>query len=52
MPRPIDLPTVLPAGGRIDPAIGDIAKIFAAPDDPAEWPAWREALALLARRSS
>jgi hypothetical protein len=46
MPRAIDLPTVLPAAGRIDPAIGDIAKIFAAPEDPAEWPAWREALSL------
>lgn len=28
-----------------DPAVGDIAKIFAAPDDPADWPAWRAALA-------
>ena len=28
----------------------DSAKIFAAPDDPAEWPAWREALDALARR--
>ncbi|NJC22696.1 hypothetical protein BJ994_001772 [Arthrobacter pigmenti] len=42
--RPIDLPTQLPLGGPIDPAIGDIAKIFAAPDDPAEWPQWRAAL--------
>lgn len=45
VPRTIDLPTIIPQGGRIDPAVGDIAKIFAAPDDPAEWPAWREALA-------
>jgi hypothetical protein len=44
VPRPIDRPTVLPAGGRIDPATGDVAKIFAAPDDPADWPAWREDL--------
>lgn len=44
VPRTIDLPTVLPPDGRIDPAVGDIAKIFAAPEDPADWPAWREAL--------
>ncbi|MET0933062.1 MAG: SUMF1/EgtB/PvdO family nonheme iron enzyme [Mycetocola sp.] len=44
MPRAIDLPTVLPPDGRIDPSVGDIAKIFAAPADPAEWPAWRESL--------
>ncbi|GAA2152938.1 MULTISPECIES: SUMF1/EgtB/PvdO family nonheme iron enzyme [Glycomyces] len=44
VPRPIDRPTALPAGGRIDPAAGDVAKIFAAPDDPADWPAWREDL--------
>jgi formylglycine-generating enzyme len=36
-PRPIDLPT---------PVDGDLAraKIIAAPDDPDEWPAWREAI--------
>ncbi len=45
MPRAIDRPTVLPRGGAIDPAVGDIAKIFAAPDDPADWPAWRSDLA-------
>lgn len=45
MPRAIDLPTVLPRGGVIDPAAGDIAKIFAAPEDPAEWPTWRADLA-------
>ena len=45
VPRAIDLPTVLPAGGVIDPAVGDIAKIFAAPSDPADWPAWRDDLA-------
>jgi hypothetical protein len=38
VPRPIDLPT--PIGGDLDRA-----KIVAAPDDPAEWPAWRDALA-------
>jgi len=41
VPRPIDQPTVLPAGGDLDAAVGDIAKVFAAPDDPAQWPAWR-----------
>ncbi|THV27293.1 SUMF1/EgtB/PvdO family nonheme iron enzyme [Glycomyces paridis] len=38
VPRPIDRPTVLPPGGLTD---ADTAKIFAAPGDPAEWPAWR-----------
>ena len=45
VPRAIDLPTVLPRGGLIDPSVGDIAKIFAAPGDPADWPAWRSDLA-------
>ena len=44
VPRAIDLPTALPLDGRIDPAIGDVAKIFSAPEDPDDWPAWREAL--------
>ena len=39
-----------PADGRAARADADLtaldgAKIFAAPDDPADWPAWREALA-------
>jgi hypothetical protein len=38
VPRPIDLPT--PIEGDLDRA-----KIVAAPDDPADWPAWRDALA-------
>ena len=38
VPRPIDLPT--PIDGDLDRA-----KIVAAPDDPADWPAWRDALA-------
>jgi formylglycine-generating enzyme len=44
VPRPIDLPTPVPleAGASLDAL--DTAKIFAAPDDPAEWPAWRDAL--------
>ena len=37
VPRPIDLPT--PIDGDLDSA-----KIIAAPDDPADWPAWRDAL--------
>jgi hypothetical protein len=37
-PRPIDLPT--PIDGDLD-----AAKIIAAPDNPSEWPAWRDALA-------
>ena len=37
VPRPIDLPT--PIDGDLDRA-----KIIAAPDDPAEWPEWREQL--------
>lgn len=55
VPRPIDLPTELPltppaatgdagTAPTLDPAVGDIAKIFAAPTNPAEWPAWRRAL--------
>ena len=44
VPRPIDLPTMLPLSGPIDTEVADRAKIFAAPDDPAEWPAWREQL--------
>jgi formylglycine-generating enzyme len=42
VPRPIDLPTPVPDGA--DLAELDRAKIIAAPDDPAGWPAWREAL--------
>ncbi|WP_104090627.1 SUMF1/EgtB/PvdO family nonheme iron enzyme [Cryobacterium sp. N19] len=41
--RGIDLPTMLGPDG-IDDAAGDVVKIFSAPDDAAEWPAWRERL--------
>ncbi len=41
-PRPIDLPTAVPLEGPLDAL--DTAKIFAAPDDPAEWSAWRDAI--------
>ncbi|MEV8253732.1 SUMF1/EgtB/PvdO family nonheme iron enzyme [Rhodoglobus sp. NPDC076762] len=44
VPRAIDLPTEMPIDGALDPEVGDIAKIFAAPSDPADWPAWRQAL--------
>ncbi|MGO4534331.1 formylglycine-generating enzyme family protein [Leifsonia sp. 2MCAF36] len=45
VPRPIDRPTALPIGGGLPPETGDIVKVFAAPDDPADWPAWRKELA-------
>lgn len=44
VPRLIDLPTPVPLDRDLDADIGDLAKIFAAPDDPADWPAWRAAL--------
>lgn len=39
-PRPIDRPTVVALGADLAGA-----KIFAAPDDPEEWPRWRAQLA-------
>ncbi|MFE9689514.1 SUMF1/EgtB/PvdO family nonheme iron enzyme [Micromonospora sp. NPDC005806] len=44
VPRPIDRPTEVPLGAHADLTTLDEAKIFAAPDDPADWPAWREQL--------
>jgi hypothetical protein len=41
-PRPIDLPRAVPLDGSLDEL--DTGKILAAPDDPADWPAWRAAL--------
>ncbi|MDO8359415.1 MAG: formylglycine-generating enzyme family protein [Devosia sp.] len=41
VPRPIDLPTAVPLAPDADLSGLDEAKIFAAPDDPADWPAWR-----------
>ncbi len=42
-PREIDLPTPVPLAGPLDSLDG--GKILAAPDDPVDWPAWRDALA-------
>ncbi|PXY27914.1 SUMF1/EgtB/PvdO family nonheme iron enzyme [Prauserella muralis] len=47
VPRPIDRPTEVPAGGPVSPetlAALDEAKIFAGPPDPADRPAWRQRL--------
>ncbi|MDW5328986.1 SUMF1/EgtB/PvdO family nonheme iron enzyme [Plantactinospora sp. KLBMP9567] len=44
LPRPIDLPTAVPLAAGADLSVLDEAKIFAAPDDPADWPAWRDRL--------
>nr|MBA3232886.1 hypothetical protein [Propionibacteriales bacterium] len=43
-PRPIDLPSPVPLEPEEELDVLDEAKIFAAPDDPAEWPAWRDTL--------
>ncbi|HYJ67841.1 MAG TPA: SUMF1/EgtB/PvdO family nonheme iron enzyme [Nocardioidaceae bacterium] len=43
-PRPIDLPTPVPLDPAADLVELDEAKILAAPDDPVDWPAWRDAL--------
>ncbi len=42
--RPIDRPTLVPLEPHADLSVLDRAKIFAAPDDPADRPAWRDAL--------
>ena len=42
VPRPIDLPTAVPLEGPLD--VLDEGKILSAPDDPADWPAWRARL--------
>ena len=44
VPRPIDLYTEVPLEPEADLEPLDTAKIFATPDDPADWPAWRDAL--------
>jgi formylglycine-generating enzyme len=44
VPRPIDRPTAVPLAPGADLSGLDEAKIFAAPPNPADWPAYREAL--------
>ena len=44
VPRPLDLYTRVPLDPEADLEALDTAKIFAAPSDPADWPAWRAAL--------
>ena len=44
VPRPIDLPMVVPLAPDADLTALDAGKIFVAPDDPADWDAWRAAL--------
>ncbi len=44
VPRPMDRPRAVPLEPDAHLASLDGAKILAAPDDPAQWPAWREAL--------
>ena len=43
-PRPLDRPTEVPLDPQADLSVLDEAKIFAAPGDPALWPAWRDQL--------
>ncbi len=43
-PRPLDLPTEVPLDPNTSLEGLDEAKIFAAPDDPTQWPAWRSQL--------
>lgn len=49
VPRPIDMPTDVPLHPNADLTVLDDAKILAAPDDPADWPAWRAAITRWAR---
>ena len=44
VPRPLDLYTAVPLEPGADLQPLDTAKVFAAPDDPADWPTWRAAL--------
>jgi formylglycine-generating enzyme len=45
VPRPIDRPTDVPLAADADLSVLDEAKIFAAPQDPGDWPAWRANIA-------
>lgn len=44
VPRPLDRPRDVPLDPVADLAVLDGGKILAAPDDPADWPRWREQL--------
>ncbi|MGG5258269.1 SUMF1/EgtB/PvdO family nonheme iron enzyme [Phycicoccus avicenniae] len=45
VPRPLDRPRAVPLEPGADLSALDDGKILAAPDDPADWPAWRASLA-------
>jgi len=45
VPRPLDRPRDVPLDPGADLSVLDPGKILAAPDDPADWPRWREQLA-------
>jgi hypothetical protein len=45
VPRPLDRPREVPLGPGADLSGLDTGKILAAPDNPADWPRWREQLA-------
>jgi hypothetical protein len=44
VPRPLDLPREVPLDPDADLGLLDNGKILAAPEDPADWPRWREQL--------
>ncbi len=44
IPRPLDRPWAVPLERGADLSVLDGGKILAAPDDPAQWPAWRRSL--------
>ena len=45
VPRPLDRPRDVPLDPEAVLSVLDTGKILAAPDDPADWPRWREQLA-------
>src|SRR6478609_5380879 len=44
VPRPLDRPRAVPLDPGAALSVLDTGKILAAPDDPADWPRWREQL--------
>ena len=44
VPRPLDRPRDVPLDPEADLSVLDTGKILAAPDDPADWPRWRDQL--------